>query len=94
MALPRRQFLRLATGTTVLPIVSHLAWAQAWPTKPIRTIVPFTAGSASDIIARTVFALLSERLVSRLLSKTEQVREAPLALPSWRRLILMDIQFS
>jgi tripartite-type tricarboxylate transporter receptor subunit TctC len=60
--LPRRQFLRLAASAAVLPAVSHLAWAQAWPAKPIRAVVPFTAGSATDIIARTVFELLPERL--------------------------------
>src|SRR5262245_38044289 len=62
MGVPRRQFLRLTAATAVLPIVSRLAWAQDWPAKPIRAIVPFTAGSATDIIARTVFELLSERL--------------------------------
>ena len=62
MGLPRRQFLQFAAGTALLPIVSRLAWAQTWRTKPIRAIVPFTAGSASDIVARTVFEFLSERL--------------------------------
>ena len=62
MGFPRRQFLRLAAGAAVLPAVSRLAWAQAWPAKLIRTIVPFTPGTATDIIARTVFELLSERL--------------------------------
>ena len=62
MGFPRRQFLRLAAGAAVLPTVSHLAWAQAWPARLIRTIVPFTPGTATDIIARTVFELLSERL--------------------------------
>src|SRR5262245_42514071 len=60
--IPRRQFLRLATGTAVLPLVPSLAWAQAWPARPIRAIVPFTAGSASDIVARMVFERLSEPL--------------------------------
>jgi tripartite-type tricarboxylate transporter receptor subunit TctC len=62
MGFPRRQFLRLAAGAAVLPAVSRLAWAQAWPARLIRTIVPFTPGTATDIIARTVFELLSERL--------------------------------
>jgi tripartite-type tricarboxylate transporter receptor subunit TctC len=38
------------------------ALAQSWPTKPIRAIVPFTAGSASDIVPRTVFEQLSTEL--------------------------------
>ena len=55
MKLPRRQFLHLAAGAAALPAVSRFAFAQAWPTKIIRAIVPFTAGSAVDIIPRTVF---------------------------------------
>jgi tripartite-type tricarboxylate transporter receptor subunit TctC len=38
------------------------ASAEAWPSKTIRAIVPFTAGSASDIIPRTVFEQLSSEL--------------------------------
>src|SRR5438132_1077074 len=38
------------------------AWAQAWPSKPIRIIVPFTPGSGTDIIARTVTERLSPQL--------------------------------
>jgi len=60
--LPRRQFLHLAAGAAALPGVSRFAWAQGWPTKPIRAIVPFTAGSAVDIIPRTVFDPLSREL--------------------------------
>jgi tripartite-type tricarboxylate transporter receptor subunit TctC len=62
MGFPRRKFLQLAAGAAVLPAASHLAWAQAWPARLIRAIVPFTAGSATDIIARTIFELLPERL--------------------------------
>src|SRR5262245_21627125 len=62
MKLPRRQFLQLAAGAAALPAVSRTAGAQAWPTKPIRAIVPFTAGSAVDVIPRTVFEQLSSEL--------------------------------
>jgi tripartite-type tricarboxylate transporter receptor subunit TctC len=46
----RRQFLHLAAGAAALPTVSRIALAQAWPTRPIRAIVPFGAGSAVDVI--------------------------------------------
>jgi len=58
----RRQFLRLAAGAAALPTVSRTASAQASPTKPIRAIVPFTAGSAVDIIPRAVFDVLAREL--------------------------------
>jgi tripartite-type tricarboxylate transporter receptor subunit TctC len=62
MKLPRRKFLHLAAGAAALPAVSRLAWAQAYPTRPVRIIVGFSAGSASDIAARLMGQWLSERL--------------------------------
>ena len=49
---PRRRFLRLAAGTAVLPALSQIADAQAYPARPITMIVPFPAGGATDVIAR------------------------------------------
>ena len=62
MKLPRRNFLHLAAGAAALPAVSRLAWAQAYPTRPVRVIVGFTPGSAPDIIARLMGQWLSQRL--------------------------------
>jgi tripartite-type tricarboxylate transporter receptor subunit TctC len=62
MKLPRRQFLRLAAGAAGLPAVSRVAWAQTYPARPVRMIVGFPAGNASDIIARLIAQSLSERL--------------------------------
>ena len=39
--LPRRNFLHLAAGAAALPAVSRIAWAQAYPSRPVRVIVPF-----------------------------------------------------
>ena len=44
MKLPRRQFLQLAAGAAALPAVSHIASAQAFPSRPITIIVPTGAG--------------------------------------------------
>jgi tripartite-type tricarboxylate transporter receptor subunit TctC len=60
--LPRRQFLHLAAGAAALPAVSRIASAQAYPTRPVRIVVGFAAGSSSDILARLIGQRLSERL--------------------------------
>jgi len=62
MKLPRRQFLHLAVGAAALPVVSHFAWAQAYPTRPVRLIAPVAPAGATDILARLMGRWLSERL--------------------------------
>ena len=62
MKLPRRQFLYLAAGAAALPTVSRIASAQAYPTRPVRLIVPVAPAGASDITARLIGQWLSERL--------------------------------
>jgi Tripartite tricarboxylate transporter family receptor len=53
-ALARRRFLSLAAGAAALPALSHVAAAQAYPSRPITMIVPIAAGSVSDVAARVV----------------------------------------
>jgi hypothetical protein len=62
MKLPRRRFLHLAATTVALPAVARLAWAQSYPSRPVRLIVGFTAGGGSDILARLTGQGLSERV--------------------------------
>jgi tripartite-type tricarboxylate transporter receptor subunit TctC len=62
MKIPRRSFLRLATGATVLPSLAHITRAQSYPERPVRLVVGFAAGSTSDILARLMAQWLSERL--------------------------------
>jgi tripartite-type tricarboxylate transporter receptor subunit TctC len=62
MKLPRRQFLHLAAGAAALPAVSRFAWAQAYPTRPVRLVVGFPPGGATDVVARIMGQRLSERL--------------------------------
>ena len=52
----------MAAGAAALPAISRLAWAQAYPTRPVRIIVPFAAAGAFDIMARLIGQWLSERL--------------------------------
>jgi tripartite-type tricarboxylate transporter receptor subunit TctC len=62
MKLPRRNFLHLAAGAAALPTISRVAWAQAYPSRPVRIVVGFPAGGTSDINARLIGQWLSERL--------------------------------
>src|SRR5262249_52705359 len=62
MKLPRRNFLQLAASAAALPAVSRIAWAQPYPTRPVRLIAPVAPAGASDITARLMGQWLSERL--------------------------------
>src|SRR5262245_47500846 len=62
MKLPRRRFLQLVAGAAALQAVTRIASAQAYPTRPVRIIVPFAAGGGTDIAARLIGQWLSERL--------------------------------
>jgi tripartite-type tricarboxylate transporter receptor subunit TctC len=59
---PRRRILNLAAGAMALPAVSRFAWAQAYPTRPVRIILGFGAGGVPDVPARLMAQWLSERL--------------------------------
>jgi hypothetical protein len=59
---PRRRILSLAAGAAALPTISRMAWAQAYPMRPVRIIVGFPPGGGTDITARLMGQWLSERL--------------------------------
>jgi len=59
MKISRRQFLRLAAAGTALTARVRSARAQAYPVRPVRLIVPLSAGSAADILARQIATKMS-----------------------------------
>jgi tripartite-type tricarboxylate transporter receptor subunit TctC len=65
MKLHRRQFLHLAAGAAALPAASRVAWADTYPSRPIRLIVPFGSSGATDITARIIGPWLSARFGQR-----------------------------
>jgi tripartite-type tricarboxylate transporter receptor subunit TctC len=62
MKLRRREFLRVAAGVAAFPTVSRGAVALDYPTRPVRIIAGFSAGSTTDIIARLIGQWLKDRL--------------------------------
>jgi tripartite-type tricarboxylate transporter receptor subunit TctC len=58
----RRRFLNLAAAAATAPVLPRVAAAQAWPTRTIRAMIPFSAGSTIDIVGRLVLDPLSTQL--------------------------------
>jgi tripartite-type tricarboxylate transporter receptor subunit TctC len=63
----RRQVLHLAAGTVALPVVSRIARAQAYPTRPVRLVVAAAAGGSTDIVARLIGQYLSGKLGQQII---------------------------
>ena len=62
MKLPRRTFLRLIAAAAALRVAASTAWAQAYPARPVRVLVPFAPGGQVDVVARLIAQRLSEQL--------------------------------
>src|SRR5262247_322925 len=58
----RRRHLQLIAAAAITPALPRVSCAQSWPAKPIRVIIPFSAGSTIDIVARIVFEPLGRQL--------------------------------
>jgi tripartite-type tricarboxylate transporter receptor subunit TctC len=59
--LPRREFLRVAGLAAAGSILPRPALAQAYPSRPVRLVIPFNAGGSTDIVGRIMCQWLTER---------------------------------
>src|ERR1700722_18846762 len=62
MTLSRRQFLKLASAAAAGLAGPRLARADAYPSRSVRVIVPFTPGGPTDLFARLITPKLSEQM--------------------------------
>jgi len=67
MKLPRRHLLHLAAGAAALSALSRVAFAQAFPTRPVWLLVGFAPGGGTDVMARLIQPGLSERLGQQII---------------------------
>ncbi len=94
----RRRFLRMTAGAAALPAILRFAWAQPYPTRPVRIIVPLAPAGTVDIMARLMGQWLSERLDQQFVIEnrsgastnlgTEAVVRAP---PDGYTLLMIDV---
>jgi hypothetical protein len=85
MKLPRRNFLHLAAGAAALPVLSRFVWAQAYPTRPVRIIVPFAPaghpagrlrGSRNRLSEEVICALLRRKHGEKAIAKVRRTHPA------------------
>jgi tripartite-type tricarboxylate transporter receptor subunit TctC len=83
MKVLRRQFLQLASAAAALPVVSRVARAQTYPTRPVRIIVGFAAGGGTDVMARLMGQWLSERLGQAFIIENRLRVPPAISQPRW-----------
>jgi tripartite-type tricarboxylate transporter receptor subunit TctC len=71
MKLHRRRILQLAAAAAATPVLPRAAAAVDYPTRPVRLIVGYTAGSAPDIAARLIGQALSDRLGQQFITENK-----------------------
>ena len=96
MRLRRRQFLHLAASAAALPAMSHFAWAQSYPTRPVHLLVGYAPGGGNDIVARLIGQWLADRLGQQFVIENRPgagtniaTQEAANALPDGYTLLLV-----
>jgi tripartite-type tricarboxylate transporter receptor subunit TctC len=80
VTVPRRHFLRLTGGAAAVPFVSRIARAETYPSRVVRMLVGFPAGSSMDIVARLLGQWLSERLGQQFIVENRTGARSNLAM--------------
>jgi tripartite-type tricarboxylate transporter receptor subunit TctC len=80
MRTSRRDVLRLGAALAV-PALARYAWADTWPNRPLRAVIPFSAGSTVDIIGRIAMAPLSAALGQRIVIENRAAAQAAPSAP-------------
>jgi tripartite-type tricarboxylate transporter receptor subunit TctC len=98
MKLPRREFLHLSAAASSVIAIPRLATADSYPSRPVRLIVGFPAGYATDIVARLIAQSLSERLGQQVFVENHPgaatniaAEEAVKAVPDGYTLLAMTV---
>ena len=74
MNFARRNFLRLAAAAPALSLLPNSAGAQSFPSRPLRLVVGYTAGSAPDVAARLLADSLSSNLGQQVITPKDLER--------------------
>src|SRR5947199_10288399 len=81
----RRRHLQLIAAAAITPALPRVSCAQSWPAKPIRVIIPFSAGSTIDIVSRIVFEPLGRQLGQALVIENRGGAGRTVAAPAVAR---------
>src|SRR5262245_65017091 len=82
MTLSRRRSLQLAAAAAVAPVLARHAFAQAYPSRPLRWVVGFPPGGGADIVSRIMAKHLSDRLGQQVVVENKPGASTNISIPT------------